>query len=166
MKEFTWVFGLVGNLLVFVGWIVVFLNAKNISTRSEIKSIVDTIVKTLNEVSEKGMKFWFNQGSDYTNHEHYTSMIMSNITLISQLIIFIQARGGEADANLNKLINTLTLDCDSVLDMEPQQRTLRANEINAEAMEIITGLMTSFHDKYPPTHYVDLDNWYRKLSSY
>ncbi|MER4462041.1 hypothetical protein J9A94_25005, partial [Klebsiella pneumoniae] len=78
MKEFTWVFGLVGNLLVFVGWIVVFLNAKNISTRSEIKSIVDTIVKTLNEVSEKGMKFWFNQGSDYTNHEHYTSMIMSN----------------------------------------------------------------------------------------
>ncbi|KKF69370.1 hypothetical protein [Citrobacter amalonaticus] len=166
MKDYAWVFGLFGNLLVFIGWIVVYFNAKNISTRSEIKSVVDSIVKTINESSERGMKYWHNKGSEYSNNEHYISMIMSNITLVSQLLIFVKVRGVDIDNDINKFIDSLTLDSDKVTDYESQQCALRANVINSEAMDVITRLMNAFHEKYPPTHYADVHRWYVYLSSF
>lgn len=166
MKDYAWVFGLSGNILIFIGWVVVFLNAKNISTRSEIKSVVDSIVKAINESSSLGMKYWHDKGSEYVNNEHYTSMIMSNITLISQLLIFVKARGIDIDDNINTYIDTLTLDSDTVSSLNAQQCTLRANEINSEAMGVIIRLMDAFHEKYPPTHYLNVHKWYMHLSSF
>lgn len=166
MKEYAWVFGLFGNILVFIGWIVVFFNAKNISTRSEIKSVVDSIVKTMNESSTLGMKYWHNKGSEYTNNEHFISMVMSNITLISQLLLFVKSRGVDINDDINKFIDVLTLDSDKVSTFQPQDCTLRANEINAEAMGVITSLMNAFHEKYPPTHYSNVHKWYIHLSSF
>ncbi|MBT1917636.1 MULTISPECIES: hypothetical protein [Enterobacter cloacae complex] len=166
MKDYAWVFGLCGNILVFIGWIVVFLNAKNISTRSEIKSVVDSIVKAINDSSSLGMKYWHSKGSEYVNNEHYISMIMSNITLLSQLILFVKARGVDIDDNINAYIDILTLDSDTVSTFSAQQCTLRANEINSEAMTVIIRLMDAFHEKYPPTHYSDVHKWYVHLSSF
>ncbi|ENZ8581750.1 TPA: hypothetical protein QID80_001202 [Klebsiella aerogenes] len=166
MKDYAWIFGLAGNVLVFIGWVVVYLNAKNISTRSEIKSVVDSIVKTMNETSAIGMKYWHSKGTEYINNEYYISIAMSNITLISQLVLFLKARGIDIDEDINKFIDALTLNCDEVLAISDMQCILRANEINAEAMGIITDLMNAFHEKYPPTHYSDVRKWYVQLSSF
>lgn len=163
MKDYAWVFGFIGNCLVFVGWIVVYLNAKNISTRSEIKSIVDLIVKNLGEVSDKGMKYWFSRGKDYSNHEHFDSIIMADLTLITQMIVFVKARGIQINVNLDGVINSITLECDLVSTKNDMDINMRANEINAAVMELITNIMEAFHAKYPPTHYVDLNKWAKSL---
>ncbi|MBM6636645.1 hypothetical protein JTF12_20115 [Leclercia adecarboxylata] len=163
MKDYAWVFGFIGNCLVFVGWIVVYINAKNISTRSEIKSIVDLIVKNLGEVSDKGMKYWFSKGEDYSNPEHFDSVIMANLTLITEMIVFVKSRGIEVEVNLDGVINSLTLECDLVSSKSDIELSLRANEINAAIMGLITIIMEAFHAKYPPTHYVDLNKWCRSL---
>lgn len=164
MKDYAWVFGFFGNCLVFVGWVVVYFNAKNISTRSEIKSIVDTLVKNLSEVSSKGMKYWFNNGQDYSNHEHYISVVMADLTLVTEMILFIKARGVEINTNLDSLMNAMTLECDLVSSKSDDECNLRANQINASIMELITNIMEAFHVKYPPTHYVDLNKWHQTLN--
>lgn len=166
MKEYAWVFGLFGNILVFIGWVVVFFNAKNISTRSEIKSVVDSIIKSMNESSALGMKYWHEKGAGYANNEHFVSMVMSNITLISQFIFFIKSRGIDVDNDINRFIDSLTLDSDKVSNFNAQQCALRANEINAEAMGVVIRIMDAFHEKYPPTHYGNMHKWYLYLSSF
>lgn len=163
MSQYAWIFGLVGNLLVFIGWVVVYINAKNISTRSEIKSVVDSLVKNYTELSELGMKYWFNGGSDYESSEHYVSIAMSKVTLSYEMIRFLNDRGLNVEDNLAPVSYLLTYECENVSAFKEIERYLKANKINSEVMTCINDILDSFHKKYPPSHYIDLNAWHKSL---
>jgi len=163
MSQYAWVFGLTGNLLVFIGWVVVYINAKNISTRSEIKSVVDSLIKNYSELSDLGMEYWFNSGSGYESSEHYISIAMSKVTLSYGMIRFLNDRGLNVDANLASISFLLTYDCENVSYFKEIDRHSKANDINNESITCINNILDSFHKKYPPSHYIDLNAWQRSL---
>ncbi|HDU2391850.1 TPA: hypothetical protein RE084_003009 [Klebsiella pneumoniae] len=54
----TWIFSIGSILLVFIGWKVVYHNAKKIATRSESKALVDHVLKLSNESVDIAIKYW------------------------------------------------------------------------------------------------------------
>ncbi|ENG2553550.1 TPA: hypothetical protein MYP81_000115 [Citrobacter farmeri] len=166
MSQYAWVFGLIGNLLVFIGWVVVYINAKNISTRAEIKSVVDSLVKNYTELSDIGMKYWFDCGKGYDNPEHYIAVVMAKITISFKMLEFLEDRGLSINNDFAAISYFLTYECETVETVENIERYSKANKINNEIMSSITNILDAFHQKYPPSHYVDLHKWKQELDGY
>jgi hypothetical protein len=140
----------IGPALVLIGWRVVYFNARRIATRSESKSIVDSLSKIINEISECSVDFW---GPDSTSagFQKYLLNVLSKSSQLQHYVNVLMNRGVKLDiGTLSAIGDSATLDAEYVATMSDDVRTLRAHQVVESCMQGLQHVFTQFELVYPP----------------
>jgi hypothetical protein len=175
MAQYMWIFSLTSILLVLIGWIVVYGNAKKLATRSESKALVDNISKIINEVSELSIDFWLNSSKNGTTSDLYVLKIMSKITQAAQYGEIIKRRGlAISDQTFARMSEKATLDCETAVSLSLFDSSVRAQEVMDSCTSAILHIYQVFEALHPPSDYKSivfkitegcnkLDRWQKSL---
>jgi hypothetical protein len=151
MKDYAWIISLCSFLLVFIGWKVVYRNAKRMATRSESKTAIDSLIKIVNETSDVSIAYWLSGGKTHQNVQHYTMVIMSKIGQSYEFIKVLKRRGIDIeDIYLEDLSNYATLNCENVGAISMSEQAIHSQLCLNAAMNLITHAFEIFDAKYPP----------------
>lgn len=187
--QYSWCIALVSVCLVLFGWRVAYKNAIKLATRSESKSIVDSISKLVTEISDLSLDFWLNKSSvnddksdeskeesSSRTKESQSAIFLLNVLAkaqqVSKLTEILKVRGLSVPDNLlSTVLEKATLDCERAYKMKPEVRTVRAQEIINSCMQDIQCLHESFQKQHPPAKqetflhmakrkYLEIDDWH------
>ncbi|MCI1678992.1 MAG: hypothetical protein LKK36_14985 [Ewingella americana] len=151
VKDYAWIISLCSVLLVFIGWNVVYKNAKRMATRSESKTAIDNLIKIINEVSDVSIAYWLSGGKTHQNVQHYIMVIMSKIAQSYEFIKVLKRRGVEIDDSfLDDISNYATLNCEVVDTLSMSEQAIHSQLSLNAAMNLITHAFEVFDMKYPP----------------
>ncbi|MGL4747607.1 MAG: hypothetical protein ACRCYF_07730, partial [Shewanella sp.] len=166
--QYSWCIALVSICLVFFGWRVAYNNAIKLATRSESKSIIDSISKLVTEISDLSLDFWLNKssvndeksdGSERDDNsrvkENQSAIFVWNVLAKAQQVYklskILKVRGlSVPDDLLSTVHEKATLDCETAYKMKPEERIVRAQEIINACMQDIECLYESFQKQHPP----------------
>ncbi|GKW34872.1 hypothetical protein PEC730217_36520 [Pectobacterium carotovorum subsp. carotovorum] len=164
MSEYAWVISSVGLVLVFIGWQVVYFNAKKLATRSESKSAIDHLIKILNEISDFSCTYWLSGGKSTSDATFYLFSIMSKVTQSYEFVKILQRRGiSISDEYLTNVSMGATLDCEAVSGFSPDELTAHAQEVMERCMSMISHIYQQFEDRYPAIKEETLEEWSQNL---
>ena len=170
MTQYAWMFSITSIILVFIGWRVTFLNAMRIATRSESKSIADSLTKLINELADLSVDYWLRKAPNVpqTPNElkgqfasvesgEFLSVTLAKTTQIAHHFKLLNDRGVLANASrLSGVLEKVTLDCEIANEFTPTDRIVRTNEIISECMEVIEDIYANFQVTYPPSKHLTL----------
>jgi len=95
MKD--WLPPVISNIIVIVGWYVVFQQAKSVKSREEIRDLVSRIDKTIDQIFSLCVDYYSEKN---LGHQNFTSAdIRAKFVLLSHLLIIIK------DIDVNKVIS-------------------------------------------------------------
>ncbi|EKN4696361.1 hypothetical protein [Yersinia ruckeri] len=165
-KDYAWVLSFVSLICIFVGWGVVYRNAKRLATRSESKTAIDNLIKVVNEISDIGITYWLSTGASHMSSHHYEMTIMSKISQSFEFMKVLAGRGVKLDDKfLADLSEKTTLNCEKVTIMSADSRTEKSQLILGVAMGFISHSFELFEKKYPPNMEQTLDEFLLSLDS-
>ncbi len=145
--------GILGILLVLIGWRVVYRNAKRLATRSETKGFIDDLMKQVSEMEKLAVDFWLAGRKERTEPRNYEMLLLAKLSLLNQKIDLLNARKIET-ANIiiqvGMLQDGMLLDCERADQMSLDERSGKAHEVLTCGKEIQTSLYRQFITKYPP----------------
>ncbi|MGE1157303.1 hypothetical protein [Pantoea agglomerans] len=169
MSEYTWILSSISIFLVFIGWGVVYYNAKRLATRSETKSLIDNLIKTIDGISDASVDFWLTMPNE-TVHEHfkihkYALLISSKMAQASCFFQFIKARGVcVSDDLLAEMNDKATLNCEQVFSLSEGESAVRAQEIKETCTSAIEHLFNEFETTHPPSSHKSIVQHLKGLS--
>ncbi|MDJ0042941.1 hypothetical protein [Pantoea allii] len=161
MSEYTWVLSSISILLVFIGWGVVYFNARRIATRAETKSLIDNLIKTIDGISDVSVDFWLSMPNDESKEQFkvhkYSLLISSKLAQASCFFQFIKARGVcVSDDLLAEMNDKATLDCERVFLLSEQDSAVKAQGIKEKCTSAIEHLFVEFERTHPPSSHKSL----------
>ncbi|MCY9815176.1 hypothetical protein ACV1CZ_13045 [Aeromonas caviae] len=145
--------GVLGILLVLVGWRVVYQNAKRLATRSETKGFIDDLLKQVSEMEKLAVDYWLAGRKDRTEPRNYEMLMLAKISLLYQKIEHLNARKIDTVSLINQVglfQDGMLLDCERADQMSLDERSGKAHEVLTCGKEIQTALYRKFTTKYPP----------------
>ncbi|MBL0460807.1 hypothetical protein [Aeromonas dhakensis] len=145
--------GVLGILLVLIGWRVVYQNAKRLATRSETKGFIDDMMKQVSEMEKLAVDFWLASRKERTEPRNYEMLMLAKLSLLNQKIGLLNDRKIEtADViiQVGLLQDGMLLDCERADQMSLDERSGKAHEVLSCGKEIQTSLYRQFTTKYPP----------------
>ncbi|EFE98278.1 hypothetical protein [Serratia odorifera] len=171
ISKYAWVFSVASIVLVFIGWRVVYGNAKRLATRSESKSLIDATSKLVNEISDLSIEYWLRKSKETsgakTKSGHikgsskatasnesmlYVMNIMAKISQASRYIEILKKRGLELDdKHLAMICEKATLDCETASRLSISSCALRAHETMAACLDTLASMYGSFENCHPPS---------------
>ncbi|WP_297207407.1 hypothetical protein [uncultured Pluralibacter sp.] len=167
----TWMFSLTSIVLVFVGWAVTYNNSVKLATRSESKSLVDSLCKLIHEISDISIEYWLNKSHKQKNInrkngirqtvKHFDDgtqsrlFVMNVFAKMNQSVKYIElldGRGIHIDKSVFPLfLSKVTLDCEKSISLSPQERAARVQEILAYSQESMNHIYTVFQNHHRPS---------------
>lgn len=175
MAQYAWMFSVTSIALVFVGWWVTYCNAMRIATRSESKSIVDSLTKLVSELADISIDYWLKKVSHITpppeslhgsvvpvEAAEYLTVLLAKASQAGHYFKLLNIRGIEADASkLSAVLEKTSLDCEIAYCQSASERCVRANEIMSVCMEVIEDIHSNFQAAYPPSKHISPIVWYK-----
>lgn len=159
MSNIPVVLSLLGPLLVLAGWKVVFYNARRIATRSESKSIIDNLVKIVNEITEISVSYWVPKESDES--QKYLLSVSAKSSQFQHYINVLGNRGVILDSDLlSRIADDATLDAEYASSMTADQRVEKAHLVVESCMTGLNHIFTRFEIAYPPVKEVELYEYF------
>lgn len=187
--QYSWCITLVGLCIALFGWRVAYNNSIRLATRSESKSIIDSVSKLVIEISDLSIDFWLNKSSpidisvsvEQQDRERVTKANQSSTFLfnvlakaqqISKLSDVLALRGLSIPDNLlSSVMEKTTLDCETAYQLDANLRTIRSQEIVSACMDVIHALYETFQFYHPPAKqetfwqkltrkYSEVGDWY------
>lgn len=156
MSDFTFFFAFVSPLLVLLGWKVVYFNARRIATRSESKSVVDSLIKIINEIADDSVGFWVPKQSLDEPEKYYLS-VSAKSSQLQHYINVLNNRGLKLDAGMLSVIaDSATLNYENASKMSNSERTLKAHEAVESCMQGVRHIFSQFESTYPPIKEIDM----------
>lgn len=150
MSEHTWILGLISPILVLIGWKVVYFNARKIATRSENKSITDSLLKVITEISESAISYWL-PSSSAKDKQLYVLTISAKMSQVQHFFKILKRRGASLDSERLSLISDkVTLDSEYLDTFTDVQRQVRAHEIMEICMSSVEHIYAEFEKQHPP----------------
>ncbi|HBU6575460.1 hypothetical protein [Citrobacter amalonaticus] len=189
-----WVFSLASIVLVFIGWAVTYNNSAKLATRSESKSLIDSLCKLVNDISDISIDYWLNKSQankKSCKNKHGIRIIHTGDDSVSQLFIMnifakmnqavkyielLEGRGIKFDKKvLPMLLSKVTLDCEDAAKMTQAKRAARVQEILAISQDTMNHIYITFQNNHPPSRpfnifkiislkWEDIYKWYKQLS--
>ncbi|HDT6508808.1 TPA: hypothetical protein QFV83_002146 [Klebsiella aerogenes] len=166
--QYSWCITLVGLGIALFGWRVAYNNSIRLATRSESKSIIDSVSKLVIEISDLSIDFWLNKSSpidinvsveqqdrERVAKANQSSTFLFNVLAkaqqISKLSEVLALRGLSIPDNLlSSVMEKTTLDCETAYQLDANLRTIRSQEIVSACMEVIHSLYETFQFYHPP----------------
>ncbi len=191
--QYSWCIALIGICVGLYGWRVAYKNSIKLATRSESKSLIDSVSKLVNEISDLSIDFWLNKSSaigDDQNDEQkqkeiiiktnqsssYLFNVLAKAQQITKISEVLAVRGLLIPDNLlSTVLEKATLDCETAFMMELSLRTQRTQEIVSSCMGVIHGLYETFQRYHPPAkqltffqaiqkQFKEIDDWHKGLN--
>lgn len=151
------------------------MNAAKLATRSETKSLIDSISKAVNEISDLSIDYWVNKAAtESKNIQHHSSKIkglcskQTGVSPLSNLYIMnIMAKAGHVaryieilkmrgftieNSLLSMVLEKATLDCEIAYQLSKDDRAWRAQEVMVSCMDVMANLYTTFQSFHPPSN--------------
>lgn len=166
--QYSWCITLVGLCIALFGWRVAYKNSIRLATRSESKSIIDSVSKLVIEISDLSIDFWLNKSSpigtcvdegemrsEVAKKENQSASYLFNVLAkaqqISKLSEVLALRGLSIPDNLlSTVLERTTLDCERAYQISSELRTVRSQEIVSACMQVIHALYETFQFYHPP----------------
>lgn len=170
--QYGWCVGIVSVFLVLCGWRVTYKNSVKLATRSETKSLIDAISKSINDISDISLSYWLkstNKKKDYKakakiyafnrvspgeiapESVSYLMNILAKANQVYKLIDILQTRGLSIHNSLvSTVIERATLDCETIDGFSREDRAIRAQEVVDSCMLVTKSLYDEFQRCYPP----------------
>ncbi len=187
--QYSWCITVVGLCIALYGWRVAYKNAIKLATRSESKSIIDSVSKLVIEISDLSVDFWLNKSSPIDDDidakqaakelnvkknqsSTYLFNVLAKAQQISKLSEVLALRGLSIPNNLlSDVMEKTTLDCETAYQLESELRTVRSQEIVNACMQVIHALYETFQFYHPPAKqetfiqmvarkYSEIDDWH------
>lgn len=171
MSQYTWILSVISILLVFISWGVVYSNAKKIATRSETKSLIDNLIKTIDGISDASVDFWLTMPNEIVKDQvkihRYSLLISSKMAQASCFFQFIKARGVcVSDELLAEMNDKATLNCEEVFTLGEEESAVRAQEIKEKCTAAIEHLFFQFEETHPPSSHKSIKQHFTDTSTY
>ncbi|MGK4474111.1 hypothetical protein [Aeromonas molluscorum] len=147
------ILGIISITLVFIGWWVVYRNAKKMATRSETKGFVDDLMKQVSEMEKAAVDYWLAGRKDRTEPRNFEMLMLAKLALLNQKVDILNTRNIQTKSIIEQiglLQDGMLLDCERADQMSLDERSAKANEVLTAGCEIQTSLYRQFITKYPP----------------
>ncbi|NWC65164.1 hypothetical protein [Cedecea sp. P7760] len=190
--KYSWCITLVGVCIALFGWRVAYKNSIRLATRSESKSIIDSVSKLVIEISDISIDFWLNKSTPIadsgdievqkkeqsikTNQSSsYLFNVLAKAQQVSKLSDVLALRGLSIPDNLlSTVLEKTTLDCETAYQLDSEVRTVRSQEIVSACMQVIHALYETFQFYHPPAKqetlwqtivrkYYEIDGWHAAI---
>ena len=141
-------------ILVILGWRFLYLNAKKIATRSESKSLIDSIIKIIDEIDKEATNFWLSPRVENSmSHEHYLMLVMSKFEVLMSRIDDLEKRKVLIEKKkLSTYYSQLTLNCEFI-DSIPITECMNFTQSALDSSrQIASDLFNEFDKVYKPTY--------------
>ena len=191
--QYSWCIALVGICVGLYGWRVAYKNSIKLATRSESKSLIDSVSKLVNDISDLSIDFWLNKSSsigDGNNDEQMQKEILIKANQSSSYLFNVLAKALQItkisevlalrgllipDNLLASVLEKTTLDCETAYKMNDAVRTQRTQEIVSSCTDVIHALYKTFQHYHPPAKqvsffqvirkkYKEIDDWHKSLN--
>ncbi len=177
--QYSWCITLAGLCVALFGWRVAYNNSIKLATRSESKSIIDSVSKLVIEISELSVDFWLNKSSPIDAIDHpaqqskelskrvnqsssFLFNVLAKAQQISKLSDVLAQRGLSIPSNLlSEVMEKTTLDCETAYQLSSELRTERSQEIVSACMQVIHALYETFQHYHPPAKH---ETFWQKVS--
>ncbi|ATG01271.1 Uncharacterised protein [Lelliottia amnigena] len=152
VQSYAWIISLSSLGAVFIGWKVVYRNAKKISTRTESKSITDHLIKLCNEIIDLSVSFWMKEDDDDRKESLKFSLAVSaKSTQIGDFFEILANRGITIDSEfLADFTSAATLDSERKSGFSDDERAEKCQACVDHGMSLISHIYKKFEVKYPP----------------
>ncbi|CAM3694000.1 hypothetical protein BS639_11010 [Rouxiella silvae] len=159
MSNLPLVLSLTGPILVLIGWKVVFYNARRIATRSESKSIVDSLVKVINEINDVSVDYWVPKTSD--EFQKYLLTVSAKSSQFQHYVNVLSNRGVKLDvALLSVIADDATLDAEYASAMTDEERIQKAHLVVESSMSGLRHIFSCFENAYPPVTEIEMYEYF------
>jgi len=145
--------GIPSFFLVFIGWWVVYQNAKRLATRSETKGYVDELLKLVSEIEKSAVDYWLADAEKRTSSRNFEMLMLAKLSVLDHKISFLKARQLEIDdidEQFSRLCESILLDCEQANQLPIDDSIGHANQVLASGGVIHSTLYQKFIEKYPP----------------
>ncbi|MGB5856528.1 MAG: hypothetical protein WBH20_14880 [Oceanisphaera sp.] len=143
-----------GLLIVFIGWNVIYRNAKRIATRAETKSILDDIIKHINDIESNATNYWLSGRRERVDHENYELLLMAKRNVLASRIELLTIRNitvcDKSHDNLSNMFEYALLDCEAADQTSADKRREIAQNILNASTELVMSLYNNFAVHYRP----------------
>jgi hypothetical protein len=151
VQTYTWVISLASLGMVFVGWRVVYRNAKKIATRSESKAITDHLIKLINEIIDLSVTYWMEDEGKTNSSLRYNLAVSAKTTQIDDFITILGKRDIIVDREYLACFTTVaTLDSEQKGSLDIELRSEKCQGCVDEGMRLISHIYHSFEKRHPP----------------
>lgn len=151
-QSYAWIISLGSLLTVFVGWKVVYKNAKKIASRSESKAISDHLIKLINETIDLAVNYWMDSNLK-TNVDSlkFSLAVSAKVTQVDDFIEILSRRGIVIDhSNLADFSTSVTLDSELHSSISQNDKAERCQACVDDGMRLISHIYTCFEKQHPP----------------
>lgn len=151
VQTYTWVISLASLGMVFVGWRVVYRNAKKIATRSESKAITDHLIKLINEIIDLSVTYWMKDECEHSGSLRYNLAVSAKTTQLDDFITILSKRDVNVEREYLATFTTVaTLDSEQKSSFDIQKRSEKCQNCVDEGMRLISHIYQSFEKRHPP----------------
>ncbi|NRA79666.1 MAG: hypothetical protein HRU18_15775 [Pseudoalteromonas sp.] len=143
---------LIPTFLVLLGWRIIYLNAKKFATRTESKSLLDTVIKLYDEIDQLAVDFWLGDINE-VEPNNYLMLVMSKFETLNNRISDLEKR--KVLTNKTELIDyysALTLNCELIKSTHISVCTENVQKILEKSRKNVSRLYSSFNNTYRPTY--------------
>lgn len=139
-------------LLIFIGWVVIYNNAKKLSTRAETKALIDDAVKMLGELDSNVMSYWLSSGSKVTGVREFELLFNSKLNILNDRINLIYSRGLNCnDLNLSALSRLALIDSELAKKRSKELNAIQVQMYLNESSKLVSLLYEKFQNLYKPS---------------
>lgn len=188
ISKYAWMFSLTSIFLVFLGWKITYKNQMKMATRSESKSILDSLAKVINEIADISISYWLKKCSELAMAEEnnlikseaasaeYIMAVLAKSRQAVEYFDLLNSRGIDLQkSQVADVLEKCTLDCETAMKRTSGDRAMRMNEIMDVCMSILEACYSRFHEIYPPSSHQtsvsmiknklnEMDAWYKNLN--
>lgn len=140
-------------VLVIVGWIVIYRNARKIATRAETKSLLDDLFKVLDSIENLATTYWLSGRKNRIDSDEFTLLFNAKLlTLHSRLELLSNRKVDTSDIDLSSLAELVTMDCEDVDRKTDNDKRVRVQLILDHINSSSVKLYSKFQQANKPVH--------------
>lgn len=126
MEDLIKYIGVVSVVLVIIGWLVIYKNARKIATRGETKSLIDDVIKILYDIEELSVAYWLSGRKGRIDSEEFLLLFNAKLlTLNSRLEILKDRKINVEVIDLADISECITFRCEDVDRMQSTEKRER-----------------------------------------
>jgi hypothetical protein len=144
---------LIPFLLAFIGWMVIYNNAKKLSTRAETKALIDDAVSMVEGLDSLVVSYWLKSG--VSGAREFELLTNAKLNILNERIKLIASRGLDTkNLSLSDMATLALVDCELVDERKKQDNVTQAQLYLDASSQLISLLYDNFQKCYKPSKVV------------